>query len=126
MTTYTYDHIHLRSREPMETAKYFETMFGAKIIESMQSDGQPRIDLDVNGLTIFIAAADESTPAGPVDPHLGLDHFGFKVDDIEQAAAELKEKGAEFDLEPMQLRPDIKIAFVRAPGDIRIELVQRF
>ena len=126
MTTYTYDHIHLRSREPMETAKYFETMFGAKIIESVQSDGQPRIDLDVNGLTIFIAAADESTPAGPVDPHLGLDHFGFKVDDIEQAAAELKEKGAEFDLEPMQLRPDIKIAFVRAPGDVRIELVQRF
>ena len=126
MTTYTYDHIHLRSREPMETAKYFETMFGAKIIESVQSDGQPRIDLDVNGLTIFIAAADESVPAGPVDPHLGLDHFGFKVDDIEQAAAELKEKGAEFDLEPMQLRPDIKIAFVRAPGDVRIELVQRF
>ena len=126
MTTYTYDHIHLRSREPMETAKYFETMFGAAIIESVQSDGQPRIDLDVNGLTIFIAAADESTPAGPVDPHLGLDHFGFKVDDIEQAAAELKEKGAEFDLEPMQLRPDIKIAFVRAPGDVRIELVQRF
>ena len=126
MTTYTYDHIHLRSREPMETAKYFETMFGAEIIESVQSDGQPRIDLDVNGLTIFIAAADESTPAGPVDPHLGLDHFGFKVDDIEQAAAELKEKGAEFDLEPMQLRPDIKIAFVRAPGDVRIELVQRF
>ena len=35
MTTYTYDHIHLRSREPMETAKYFETMFGAKIIESV-------------------------------------------------------------------------------------------
>ena len=126
MTTYTYDHIHLRSREPMETAKYFETMFGAEIIESVQSDGQPRIDLDVNGLTIFIAAADESTPAGPVDPHLGLDHFGFKVEDIEPAAAELKEKGAEFDLEPMQLRPDIKIAFVRAPGDVRIELVQRF
>ena len=126
MTTYTYDHIHLRSREPMETAKYFETMFGAEIIESVQSDGQPRIDLNINGLTIFIAAADESVPAGPVDPHLGLDHFGFKVDDIEQAATELKEKGAEFDLEPMQLRPDIKIAFVRAPGDIRIELVQRF
>ncbi len=126
MTTYTYDHIHLRSLTPMETAKYFETMFGAEIIESVQSDGQPRIDLNINGLTIFIAAADESTPAGPVDPHLGLDHFGFKVDDIEQAAAELKEKGAEFDLEPMQLRPDIKIAFIRAPGDIRIELVQRF
>ena len=46
MTTYTYDHIHLRSLTPMETAKYFETMFGAEIIESVQSDGQPRIDLE--------------------------------------------------------------------------------
>ena len=126
MTTYTYDHIHLRSLAPMETAKYFETMFGAKIVETTQTDGQPRIDLDINGLTIFIAEADDSVPAGPVDPHLGLDHFGFKVDDLDQAAAELKEKGAEFVREPVLLRPGIKIAFVRAPGDVRIELVERF
>ena len=126
MTTYTYDHIHLRSLAPMETAKYFETMFGAKIIESIQTDGQPRIDLDINGLTIFIAAADDSVPPGPVDPHLGLDHFGFKVDNLEQAAAELKEKGAEFAQEPEQIRPGIKIAFIRAPGNVRIELVERF
>ena len=93
MTTYTYDHIHLRSLAPMETAKYFETMFGAKIVETTQTDGQPRIDLDINGLTIFIAEADDSVPAGPVDPHLGLDHFGFKVDDLDQAAARVEGEG---------------------------------
>jgi len=64
MTTYTYDHIHLRSQNPMETAQYFNKMFDAKIVESVQSDGQPRIDIDVNGLMIFIAKADESVPAG--------------------------------------------------------------
>ena len=126
MTTYTYDHIHLRSAAPLETAKYFETMFGAKIIESIQTDGQPRIDLDINGLAIFIAAADDSVPLGPAEPHQGLDHFGFKVDNLDQAAAELKEKGAEFVQEPEQIRPGIKIAFIRAPGDVRIELVERF
>ena len=40
MATYTYDHIHLRSLEPMETAQYVNKMFDAKIIESTQSDGQ--------------------------------------------------------------------------------------
>ena len=55
MISYSYDHIHLRSLEPMETARYFEQMFGAKILESVQSDGQSRIDLDINGLIIFIA-----------------------------------------------------------------------
>jgi catechol 2,3-dioxygenase-like lactoylglutathione lyase family enzyme len=109
----------------MDTARYFEQMFGAKILESLQSDGQPRVDLDINGLIIFIAKADTETPAGPVDPHLGLDHFGLRVDDLEEAAADLKEKGAVFSIEPHQLRPGVKIAFVRAPGDVRIELLER-
>ena len=68
MPTYTYDHIHLRSREPMETARYFNKMFDARIIETTQSDGQPRVDLDINGLTIFIARADENVPPGPHQP----------------------------------------------------------
>ena len=125
MPTYTYDHIHLRSREPMETAQYFNRMFDAKIVESIQSDGQPRIDLDINGLTIFIAGADDSVPPGPVDPHLGLDHFGLQVGDLEEAVAELKSRGAEFAVEPYALRPGLKIAFVRAPGGVRIELLER-
>ena len=125
MTTYTYDHIHLRSRDPMATAQYFNKMFDAKILESVQTDGVSRIDIDVNGLMIFIAPADKTTPAGPVDPHLGLDHFGFRVENLAQAAAELKGKGAEFSVEPKDLRPGLKIAFVRAPGDVRIELLER-
>ena len=125
MPTYSYDHIHLRSREPMETAQYFNKMFDARIVESIQSDGQPRIDLDLNGLTIFIAQADNTTPEGPVDPHLGLDHFGLRVDNMAEAAEDLKAKGAEFSTEPRDLRPGVKIAFVRAPGDVRIELLER-
>ena len=125
MTTYTYDHIHLRSQDPMATAQYFNKMFDAKIVESVQSDGQPRIDIDVNGLIIFIAKADESVPAGLRDDHLGLDHFGFRVENLAQAVAELKAKGAEFSTEPFDLRPGVKIAFVRAPGDVRIELLER-
>ena len=113
------------SLEPIETARYFEQMFGAKILETVQSDGQPRVDIDINGLIVFIARATSDTPAGPVDPHLGLDHFGLRVDDLEAAATDLKSKGAVFSTEPHQLRPGVKIAFVRAPGDVRIELLER-
>ena len=125
MLTYTYDHIHLRSRDPMETARYLNKMFDAEILESIQSDGQPRVDVDINGLIIFIASADENAPPAPVDPHLGLDHFGLKVDDIDVAVAELKERGAEFSVEPYALRPGLKIAFVRTPDNVRIELLER-
>ena len=125
MVTYSYDHIHLRSREPMDTARYFNQMFGAEIKESIQSDGQSRVDIDINGLIIFIAKAEESTPAGPVDPYVGLDHLGLRVENLDAAAADLKAKGAEFSMEPKDLRQGLRIAFVRAPGDVRIELLER-
>jgi catechol 2,3-dioxygenase-like lactoylglutathione lyase family enzyme len=127
MPTYTYDHIHLRSRDPMSTAQYYEKMFGAKIIESTQSDGQQRIDLDINGLVVFIARIPEGAdvPSAPSEPYSGLDRFGLRVESLDEAAAELKKLGAEFTLDPRSLRPGLKIAFVRAPDDVRIELLER-
>ena len=32
MPTYTYDHIHLRSQDPMDTARYFNKMLNAMIL----------------------------------------------------------------------------------------------
>ncbi len=125
--TYTYDHIHVRTRDPEGMAGFFETMFGAKVLRLIQSDGAPRVDLDVNGLAIFIATVppQEHLDASPRDPHLGLDHFGFRVDDIDGAVADLRSKGAEIYTEPRTIRPGVRIAFVRGPDDVRIELLQR-
>jgi catechol 2,3-dioxygenase-like lactoylglutathione lyase family enzyme len=127
MATYSYDHIHLRTRDPRGTAEWYARMFGARILESVQSDGQPRIDLDINGLTVFIAhvPTDAEMAQAPADPHLGLDHFGLRVDNLEAAAAELKAQGAVFTLEPRQLRPGVKIAFVQCPDNVRVELLER-
>ena len=126
MTVYTYDHMHLRSRDPIATARYFETMFGAEVLESVQSDGQPRVDLDLNGLTIFIARAGESTSPRALasrTPALTTSACGWTTS--LPPAEELKAKGAEFSTEPFQLRPGVKIAFVQAPGNVRIELLER-
>ncbi|MBM3946000.1 MAG: VOC family protein [SAR202 cluster bacterium] len=126
-TTYRYDHIHLRSANPRQTAEFYHKMFGAKIIETPQPTGPARVDLDVNGLAVFIAGPgpDGVLPPGLSEPHGGLDHFGFLVADLDTAVAELKAKGAEFSTEPRALPTGIKIAFVRGPDGVRIELVQR-
>jgi len=124
---YTYDHMHLRSRDPMATAQYYHKMFDAKIIESVQSDGRPRIDLDLNGLTIFIAKVppEVEIPSAPVEPYVGLDHFGLRVSNMDEAVAELKRRGATFAVEPRTIRPGVRIAFVQAPENVRIELLER-
>ena len=125
--TYTYDHIHVRTKDPEGMARFFETMFGAKVLRLTQSDGVPRVDLDVNGLAIFIASVppEEHIDLSPRDPHLGLDHFGFRVDDIDGAVEDLRGKGAEIYVEPRTIRPGVRIAFVRGPDDVRIEILQR-
>ena len=125
--TYTYDHIHVRTKDPEGMASFFETMFGAKVLRLIQSDGAPRVDLDVNGLAIFIASVspEEHIDLSPRDPHLGLDNFGFRVDDIDGAVEDLRGKGAEIYVEPRTIRPGVRIAFVRGPDDVRIEILQR-
>jgi catechol 2,3-dioxygenase-like lactoylglutathione lyase family enzyme len=126
MATFTYDHIHLRSPNPEATAKYYERMFGAEIIRSMQQ-GQPRIDLKLGGANIFIApvtTGDGVNPA-PTTPYQGLDHFGLLVKDIDRVAAELKAKGAEFTKEPTTVRPGVRVAFIRGPEGVSIEILDR-
>ena len=66
---YTYAHIHLRTTNPQATIEYYQRMFDATPVAYVQSNGQPRVDLDLNGLTIFIAAAQsalaQQAPDGP-------------------------------------------------------------
>ncbi|HYF09076.1 MAG TPA: VOC family protein [Acetobacteraceae bacterium] len=125
MPSYSFEHIHLRSPDPEATAQWYERMFGAKVIRSVVQ-GAPRVDLDLCGQTVFIAEIKEAgTGAPPSAPYQGLEHIGLRVDDIEAAVAELKAKGVRFTLEPTELRPGLRIAFLRGPENVSIELLQR-
>jgi catechol 2,3-dioxygenase-like lactoylglutathione lyase family enzyme len=123
---FTYDHIHLRSPDPEATAAFYEQMFGAKILRSVQS-GKPRIDMKLGGADIFIAAVapDGKTAPPPTSPYQGLDHFGLSVQGIDAAVAELKAKGCTFTMEPTTIRPGVRIAFVEGPQGVSIELLER-
>jgi lactoylglutathione lyase len=124
---YKFYHIHLASLDPEATAKYYQKMFDAKVIEAVNPDGSARTILDLNGLPIFIirVAPEDNVPASPPGRYLGLDHFGLRVDNLDETVAELKRRGAEFSMEPRTRWPGVKIAFVRAPENVRIELVER-
>jgi catechol 2,3-dioxygenase-like lactoylglutathione lyase family enzyme len=126
MAKFTYDHIHLRSPDPEKTAAYYERMFGAEIVRSMQQ-GKPRIDLKLGGANIFIApvAPGDGVNPPPTTPYQGLDHFGMTVSGIDAVVAELKAKGAEFTREPTTVRPGVRVAFLRAPEGVSIELLDR-
>ncbi|HEY7244118.1 MAG TPA: VOC family protein [Xanthobacteraceae bacterium] len=126
MPQFTYDHIHLRSPDPEATAQFYERMFGAEVVRSMQQ-GKPRIDLRLGGANIFIApvASGDGVHPPPTTPYQGLDHFGLSVSGIDAVVAELKAKGAEFTREPTTVRPGVRVAFLRGPEGVSIELLDR-
>jgi catechol 2,3-dioxygenase-like lactoylglutathione lyase family enzyme len=126
MTKFTFDHIHLFTRDPETTAAFYERMFGAEVIRSTQQ-GKLRIDLRLGGANIFIldVSQDPKAAAGPAHPHQGLDHFGLEVANIDAVCADLKSKGAVFSREPVTIRPGTRIAFVTGPDGASIELLER-
>src|SRR3974390_2398280 len=123
---YRWDHIHLRSPDPDAMAAWFERILGAQVIRSTV-EGKPRIDLKLGGADVFImpvAPGDNVNPP-PVTPYQGLDHFGLTVSGIDAVAADLKAKGVEFTREPTTVRPGTRVAFLRAPQGVSIELLDR-
>jgi lactoylglutathione lyase len=124
MVQYGFDHVHLRTPDPEATAAWYEGTLGAKINRSMQN-GKPRIDMKIGGGNIFLIATDEKSAPAPVAPYAGIDHFGLIVEDLDAAYAELKAKGVVFTMEPTQLRPGIRISFIRGPENVSIEILER-
>jgi lactoylglutathione lyase len=126
MTKFTFDHIHLFTRDPEATAAFYERMFGAEVIRTMPQ-GKPRIDLKLGGGNIFLldVSKDPKAVAGPAHPHQGLDHFGLEVKDIDAVCTALKSKGAVFTREPETIRPGTRIAFLSGPEGVSIELLER-
>jgi lactoylglutathione lyase len=126
MTKYTWEHIHLRSPDPASTAQWYQDKLGAEVIRTPQADGSTRFDLDLTGQKIFIALADPAKTGGsPQIPYMGLEHIGLTVENIDAAVTELKGKGVAFTMEPKTIRPGVRIAFLTAPQNVSIELIQR-
>ena len=128
MTNFKLDHFHLFTDDPETTACWYRDMFGATVLKSVQSDGRSRIDLKIDDVMIYVARTPDTSPKEPrthFGPLPGLEHLGFHVEDVDAAVEDLRQKGANILLEPTDVRPDVRIAFVLGPDDVRIELLRR-
>ena len=125
MTEFRCDHFHLRSLDPDKSAHFYEEMFGARRIGTMDNAGKLRVIVELGGVRLFIEEVPPGTHPAPEPPYLGLEHIGLGVTVLDAVAADLKQKGAAFVVEPRSPRPGVRIAFVRGPDNVRIELIER-
>jgi lactoylglutathione lyase len=132
MRDYRYDHVHLRSADPDAMGRFFETMFGAEVARDIYPPGtlypgQMRVSMRLGGQTVLVAPTHphDPTAAAPRFPYYGVEHIGLTVDDVDAAVEELRGKGAEIAIGPLTRSAGLRLAFVRGPEGVMVELVQR-
>ena len=127
MQSYRVDHLHLISPDIERTKNWYCDVFGGKVTFEGQFKGNKVYYVDLNGFNIILIERlpDEEPLPATIQSREGLDHFGLAVQDMDAAARELKGKGLKFVVEPTQVRPGLRIAYVEAPDKVRIELSER-
>ncbi len=123
------NHIHLKSPDPKALADWFVEAFNLTIIsDNVRVFGDRFIGCDSeDGMRVNISGARTGEKMGPgdADAHYGLEHFGFDVVDMDEEIKRLEGLGAVLADGPYDTGDGRKIAFIKAPDDIRIELIQQ-
>lgn len=127
------DHIGIAVKDLAETLKLYEGMLGLKAVETEVVEEQkvkvaflPTGDSEVELL-------ESTSPDGPIAKYIekngeGIQHLAFRVENLEQRLAELKEKGVRLiDEKPRRGAGGAKIAFLhpKSTFGVLIELCER-
>ena len=115
-----FDHVHLNSADVNAAVDFYVEKFGGEKTAEVVVAGTNMVIVDFGSARLLI---NDKAPSGP-PAGSSIDHIGFRVADLDAAARELKERGAEFLMEPMELSEGVKIAFVTGPDNVMIELSQ--
>jgi catechol 2,3-dioxygenase-like lactoylglutathione lyase family enzyme len=122
---FTFDHIHVFCSDLAATERWFAEGLGAEVVGRPESRGVPSVRLKVGGANVYLRPAREGESLVPPGPqHFGADHFGLRVTDVDATVAELRKRGVFIEVEPWDFSPGSRIAFIKGPDGVRIELVQ--
>ncbi len=127
---YAINHVHIRAADPHQSAAWYEKFFGAKLVSEREvMPGTITLGMEVGGPCRLNIS---SKPAGSSDERavaklnrLGLEHFGFDVEDLEAEIKKFEEANIRIVLPLTEVTGGTRLAYIEGPDDVLIELVQR-
>ena len=127
---YAINHVHIRSSDPHASASWYERHFNAKILGAREvMPGTITVSMEVGGpvrLNISSQAPGSSPERAVAELNrLGLEHFGFGVEDLEAELDRLEKAGVRIVLPLTEVTGGARLAYIEGPDDVLIELVQR-
>lgn len=123
---YSFNHAHLKAKDPRKTAQWYVEMFGATFMGEREVRGAVFAPVRLGDVLINISGPRPGDAMGDGDAelHYGLEHLGISTDNLARDLARIKEQGLRV-FETVEA-PDGKVtmAFVEAPDNVRLELMQ--
>jgi len=125
------NHVHIRSLDPHASAAWYEKHFNAKkVFDAEVTPGSITIVMQLGGsATLNISSqpkgASQKTAVAELN-HLGLEHFGFVVDDLKAMVEHLQTDGVRI-VQPFTDVPGkTRLAYIEGPDGVLIELNQPY
>lgn len=121
------NHIHLRSPDPRKTAQWYVENLDARIVgEGQGLGGSLAMRMELGGAAVNVSGSPtgQPLPDGSAEYHWGLEHFGLDTDDIAGTLERLQSRGVEVLLPTTTMASGSQIAYIKAPDNVMIELVQ--
>ena len=127
MPQFYYDHLHLVSTDPIKSAHFYESVFGAVITSTRHlPDGRINVELDLGGWRFMLI--DRRTPEETVlrqpEADCALGHVCFRTDDVPATRARLQADGIKVS-EIKSPRRGVNVVFLHGPDNVIIELTDR-
>lgn len=111
------NHVHLKTRDPEKTAKFYVETLGAKIVGQAGGNGYR---LDLHGLSLNVTNFIESQTR---EQKYGMEHIAIDTDELDSLIEKLKAQGINI-LEQTTISGGRRVCFFEGPDGVQLEFIE--
>jgi catechol 2,3-dioxygenase-like lactoylglutathione lyase family enzyme len=111
------NHLHIKTRDPEKTARFYVETFGAKILSKSPRGGY-RLDLLGLDLNVTDFLTDQTR-----EQKYGMEHIAIDTDELDTLVAKLKEQGIPI-LEQTVVSGGRRVCFFEGPDGVQLEFIE--
>lgn len=112
------NHLHLKTRDPEKTVKFYVDNLGARVV-SQNPNGGYRLDL--HGLTLNVTDFLQSQTR---EQKYGMEHIAIDTDELDLLVKKLEGQGIRI-LEQTTVSGGRRVCFFEGPDGVQLEFIER-
>lgn len=111
------NHLHLKTKDPQKTAKFYVDTLGAKIVSESPNGG---CRLDLHGLSLNVTKFLDHQKR---EQKYGMEHIAIDTDELDALVEKLKAQGIHI-LEETIVSGGRRVCFFEGPDGVQLEFLE--